>query len=186
MWCGSRAIEGHWGNEEADRLAKIGTTASTKVVGYLPYSFIKRSIDVRVREESAKLWSSNAPRHSALALNNNIPHIKKLSCLINDRNGYRTAIQLITGTIGLNYHLHKIKIVPSPVCDQCQQEDETVGHFLGTCPAFSMIRGEYFNTYYASLTEIFENNSILKIVKYAKRTKRLEYDPEATKGRGVT
>ena len=178
--------EGHWGNEEADRLAKIGTTASTKVVGYLPYSFIKRSIDVRVREESAKLWSSNAPRHSALALNNNIPHIKKLSCLINDRNGYRTAIQLITGTIGLNYHLHKIKIVPSPVCDQCQQEDETVGHFLGTCPAFSMIRGEYFNTYYASLTEIFENNSILKIVKYAKRTKRLEYDPEATKGRGVT
>ena len=96
------------------------------------------------------------------------------------------AIQLITGSIGLDYHLHKINIVPSPVCDYCQQEDETVGHFLGTCPAFSMIRGEYFNTYYASLTEIFENNSILKIVKYAKRTKRLEYDPEATKGRGVT
>ena len=34
------------------------------------------------------------------------------------------------------------------------------------------------------LTEIFENNNIIKIVKYAKRTKRL--DPEAAKGRGVT
>ena len=81
--------EGHWGYEEADRLAKIGTTASNNVVGYLPFSFIKRSVDVRVREENAKLWDNNAPRHSALALNNNIPHIKHIGRLLNDRNGYR-------------------------------------------------------------------------------------------------
>ena len=49
-----------------------------------------------------------------------------------------------------------------------------------------MIRGELFDTFYASLTNIFENNNILNIIKYAKRTKRLEYDQNAAKGIGVT
>ena len=48
-----------------------------------------------------------------------------------------------------------------------------------------MIRGELFDTFCASLTDIFENDNILKIVKYVKRTKGLEYDPEAAKGKGV-
>ena len=64
----------------------------------------------------------------------------------------------------------------SKTCPYCELEDETTGHFLGTCPTFAMIRGEVFNTYYASLSDIFENHTIKDIVRYAAKTERfLEY-----------
>jgi len=43
--------------------------------------------------------------------------------LLNNRRDYRTAVQLITGQAGLNYHLHKINQVPSKTCPKCEMED---------------------------------------------------------------
>lgn len=178
--------EGHWGNELADQAAKEGTVSENSCRGYLPQSHIKHAINNRVREDDTKIWTAKGPRHSKLALNNNQEHIKNLTRLHRNRNEYRTAVHLITGHAGLNYHLHKLGKVSSKTCPNCEGGDETVGHFLGQCPAFAAIRGEIFNTYYASLSEIFDNHSISEIVRYANKTKRLRYDPTGGADGGVT
>ena len=178
--------EGHWGNERADQLAKAGTTSENLTKGFLPQSHIKYAINQHVKDQDDKTWSIKGTRHSKMTLGNNQPHIKDLKKLLKNKNDYRTAVQLITGHAGLNHHLHKMGLVPSKTCPKCEYEDETVGHFLGQCPAFAGIRGQVFHTFYASINDIFENHSILKIVKYANTTKRLLYDPTESIQAGIS
>ena len=46
-------------------------------------------------------------------------------------------MQLHTGHISLNYFLHKISKVESPVCPACQLNDKTVHHYLFECLGFA-------------------------------------------------
>ena len=148
----------------------------SKVKGYLPQSLIKHKINQKVKDQDAKAWASSGHRHSKLTLGFKQQQIlTDMKKLRNDRIGYRIAVQLITGHAGLNDHLFKMKLVNSKVCPLCELEDETVGHFLGQCPALSRLRGDTFNSFYASLTDIFESHGILKIVGYAKKSKRLQF-----------
>ena len=104
---------------------------------------------------------------------------------MNNRVKYRAAVQLITGHAALNYHLHKMTLVDTKTCPHCEYADETVGHFLGQCPAFASQRGEVFNKYYASINDIFDDHSILEIVKYASKTKRFLLQEEKDQS-GIT
>ena len=108
--------------------------------------------------------------------------LTKIRSLLKDRRGYRAAVHLLTGHAALNAHLFKMTLEESNMCPLCETEEETVGHFLGICPALSMTRGKYFNCFYASMTEIFESNNILKIVGYAKSTRRLDYEDKDDSG----
>ena len=168
--------EGHWGNEKADTLAKKGTSCDNLVKGYLPQSLIKQMINQKVRDQDAKAWANSGHRHSKMTLGNKpLQILKDMKKLLKDRIGYRAAVQLITGHAGLNDHLYKMKLVNSKICPLCESGDETVGHFLGQCPALSRLRGDTFNSFYASMTDIFESHGILKIVGYAKKSKRLQF-----------
>ncbi|KAG2737837.1 hypothetical protein P692DRAFT_20657274, partial [Suillus brevipes Sb2] len=48
--------------------------------------------------------------------------------------------QLRTGHAPLNKHLHCIAKAPSPICQQCRQREETVHHFIITCPQYTRQR----------------------------------------------
>jgi len=177
--------EGHWGNEKADELAKIGTETGVTCTGHLPQSYIKQSINTKVKELDERVWERKGPYHSSRALDNNKDHIKNMKKLQNNRNNYRIAIQLITGQAGLNYHLYKIHQTITKKCPKCELEDETVEHFLCRCPCYAMIRFEVFEEFYSTMNRIFGNYNIQQIVKYANKTGRLKYD--STKGKeGVT
>ena len=132
-------------------------------------------------------WSLNGHESTNLTLGSKHKIIKRdlNRLLIKNRTQYRTAVQLITGHAALNKYLHKIKKVDTDICPNCEYEKETVNHFLGQCPAFAQQRGEIFNSFYLSASDIFENHSILKIVKYAAKTKRFLY-PENSDESGVT
>ena len=54
-----------------------------------------------------------------------------------------------------------------------RDEEETVSHFLVQCPAITQIRGQYFQDYYLSVNDIFDNQHISTIVNFANCTKRL-------------
>ena len=92
--------------------------------------------------------------------------------LINNIIYYRTALQLITGHIGLNKHLYNMNITNTTKCPACDYETETVTHFIGQCPAYSQIRADYFHTYYSNTDEIFDKQSLTRIVGFALKTKR--------------
>ncbi|KIK35074.1 hypothetical protein CY34DRAFT_96741 [Suillus luteus UH-Slu-Lm8-n1] len=42
--------------------------------------------------------------------------------------------------IPLNKHLHRIARVPSPMCPACEEKEESVHHFLLSCPAYTKHR----------------------------------------------
>ena len=98
--------------------------------------------------------------------------MKVLHSNSNNKARYQTAINLITGHIGLNKHLHKITLADSPICPYCNEIEETVAHFIGQCPAHMKLRGEFFNTFYSSINDIIDNNNLNNIITYAIKTRR--------------
>ena len=74
---------------------------------------------------------------------------------------------------------------PEHECPLCGHEDENVSHFLGKCPAIAQQRGQYFNDYYLSVNNIFDNFHITTIIKYLNHTRPL-LEPEALDTSGVT
>lgn len=58
-------------------------------------------------------------------LSQELPHRQASVCM-----------QLRTGHIGLNKHLHRIGKAESPYCPVCKKVEETVQHYLFGCPAY--------------------------------------------------
>ena len=71
--------EGHAGNEKADTLAKKGTTSDNITTGYVPQTYIKKSINSKVQEIDMDVWANKGTRHTKCALNENINHIRDWS-----------------------------------------------------------------------------------------------------------
>ena len=62
------------GNEEADGLSREGTTTNTNVVGYIPYSYIKETINSKVHTDSSETWTLKQSNHmkKTVKMNNNL------------------------------------------------------------------------------------------------------------------
>ena len=181
------AHTGLWGNEKADELAKLGTTSNLIHKRPVPQSHINNYINNKVIQLNNEHWTNNGPKHTKMILGRNsgktINNIN--SSLINNRKDYRTAVQLITGHCGLNKHLYNMKKSDTMECPLCGHREETVSHFLGQCPATTHLRGHYFNEYYLSINDIFDNIHITTIIKYTNKTKRL-LKPEDIDNTGIT
>ena len=80
---------------------------------------------------------------------------------------------------------HRLLVSNTSACPMCGDEEETVSHFLGQCPAIAQIRGQYFQDYYLSVNDIFDNQHISTIINFTNRTKRLIV-PEELDQTGVT
>lgn len=52
----------------------------------------------------------------------------------------RIICRIITGKVGLNGYLFNIKRSPTPNCNWCEDEEETVEHFLMECLHYSGLR----------------------------------------------
>ncbi|KAG2036797.1 hypothetical protein BDR03DRAFT_865425, partial [Suillus americanus] len=80
-------------------------------------------------------------------------------------------VQLHTG------HLHRILRVSSPFCSTCEEREETVHHFLMSCPAYTRYRVALkaeLDTQAQSLKGLLnDRNSIKAVLKYVARSKRL-------------
>ena len=61
---------GHWGNERADEIAKIGTTNTSLVKGYIPQSHIKALINHKAHLLNQVEWTKNGHCHTNTMLGN--------------------------------------------------------------------------------------------------------------------
>ena len=140
----------------------------------MPKSHIKSLINNKVQLLDKAWWTNNPHRHTNYILGTNKQSIIKTlnRDLINSKARYRTAINLITGHAGLNKHLNTMTLIDTTSCTFCYHDEETVSHFFGQCPTFMQTRGKYFNTYYASVNDIFNQFNINSIISYAHSTKR--------------
>jgi ribonuclease HI len=134
------------GNERADELAKEAAqgnaTEDRRLPAELrkpaPYSraAILRTYNTKLQRRANKLWLAS---RRAIRLKDVDPGFdsRKFMKVIAALPKKHTAIliQLRTGHIGLNAHLHRIKRSDTPLCPCCRRHNETVTHYLLHCPA---------------------------------------------------
>ncbi len=163
---------GYEGNEKADILAKRGAKNinSEQISPPIPKVIGTSAIRKRTQKKMEHHWENLPSSHFKRLWRDNFS--KEITNL--NRKDLRVATQFLTGHAALNYHLNKYKPNETPkTCPHCLVEDETVNHFLGQCPKWSLQRSAYFNSYYMSSSEIVDKFSLSTILRYINSTKRL-------------
>jgi ribonuclease HI len=179
--------EGVKGNEECNTEAKkaAGGRSSRpellpqEIRGILPVSRaaakqeFEAGLKARAREEfetsprCAKIRriDTSAPSNKFRKATENIPR-KHASLLI----------QLRTGHVALNHHLFRTKCAPSPKCPKCPNKDETVHHYLISCPTYEGYRRtlEQSLRQGARLTAVLLSNekAFMPLFKFIHKTRR--------------
>jgi hypothetical protein len=68
--------------------------------------------------------------------------------LKHNRDQLRWVVGLFTGHCHLNGHLFKLRLMDSPICERCLEEDESATHILCDCEAIAHLRfrhpGQFF------------------------------------------
>jgi hypothetical protein len=147
-----KAHVGHEGNEEVDKLAKLGAMSpTTDIEPIIPVS--KRHIRSIIEQYTKDLWKIRW-QHTPTARQTKIflqsPN-KKISKLLL-RNDRITLGELGRWILGHNFLLRHNYLIdpfkfPSPMCRQCQEEEETSSHLALQCPALGHDRHRIFGEY---------------------------------------
>jgi len=94
-------------------------------------------------------------------------------------------IQLRTGHIPLQKYLHKIRKVSLPRCPACLIQDETVHHYLLTCPAYRPQRGQLERTMRRaarSISMLLVNPKVFPhLFQYVNATQCFQHEPKHSK-----
>jgi hypothetical protein len=139
------------GNEAVDVEAKRAAGGKTSERKNLPKMLQKdlptskaaekQRFNKEVKEVRAERWKQNTEGKFISRTAPELPskkHCEKLGEL--SRKGASIWTQLRTGHVGLNKHLHRIKVVDSPKCGNCKIFDESVEHYLLHCRAYKQER----------------------------------------------
>src|SRR6266550_2710533 len=178
------------GNEEADEAAKAASAGTCSVRRALPKPFRK---PLPISKAAAKQQFNSKLHESVLDAWRISPHAKKLKGIISNAGGkkYRKVIvkvdrctgslwtQLKTGHIGLNAHLHRIKISETAACTACKQYNETVDHVLRHCRAYDEPRLQLRRHVRRDMTDLRKllgnDNNITYVTAFVRKTKRLAW-----------
>ena len=141
VWC-----PGHTnilGNEEADRLAKIGS--ETPFFGPEPavgisYGIAKRCLNDLLTHEHNAHWKKVAGQAHSKAILTYVSKEKTDEMLRMGRADIRAVTGLITGHCWLNKHFYTIGLSETDTCRGCGEEEETPLHALCQCEGFTTFR----------------------------------------------
>lgn len=134
------------GNEAADTEAKEAAGGDASPPSDLPLmlqhplpastSAVRRAYEETIKRDAASHLAKSSRYRRLRAIDSSVPspHFRKLTAELT-RKQASLLIQLRTGHIPLNHHLARIGKVNSPTCPACREKEETVHHFLMTCPA---------------------------------------------------
>lgn len=165
------------GNEQADKLAKLGAIASSPSTETIIFPSIKR-----IKSEIQKHFHS---KHIVLYGNTALSEKGKTPLLILlkhhqynlttlNKQALRLLTTLLSGHNDLNYFKFKQGLISTPWCDHCTFQLETTEHFLCKCPAYSHLRYRYFERTSTTMTYIISTCKPHSIIYFTKATKRFE------------
>lgn len=172
-------IPGHSGldgNELSDQLAKQGST--TQFIGPEPALGVsvqaaKLALRRWTRHKQAGEWRGNPKCRQAKQL---IPGPNPRSArnlLALTRHQVRLVVGVLTGHCTLQRHLSIMRLVPTPTCPLCQEEEETALHFLGRCAALTAKRLRILGAGFLEHTAIQLLN-LSDILRFIRETGRFE------------
>lgn len=126
------------GNEEADRLANIGSASNpTEPIVKMGYFYASNIIDEWITHLERTHWHDQSGlRQSKLFINFKL-HCKVLNW---NRSAVRLFIGYITGHHITRAYLARIGAHHDPTCRLCEISDETTEHLLLNCPRLDSIR----------------------------------------------
>jgi ribonuclease HI len=170
-----KAHVGHPGNEEADKLAKLGAVSvTTDVEPILPVSrrWIRSSIEEYTRLEWRQRWlSTPTARQTKIFLQSPNKNLSK-KLLHHDRITLGELGRWILGHNFLLRHNHLLDPItfPSPICRKCQQGEETSSHLLLECEALGQSRYKIFGQHLLLPPFTWTPDQLIKMIQKAKIT----------------
>lgn len=196
-----RWIPGHQGvegNEAVDVEAKKAAGGKSSPKKDLPKmlkknlpvskSAVKQKFKGELKKASLEKWEKYAEGKFIAKTAPDLPskkHCEKLGEL--SRKGACIWTQLKTGHIGLNKHLHRIKVVQSPKCPSCKTYDESVEHYLLHCDAYRQERIEMKRKIRGRTKDLGRllgnHRNAEAVIDYVTKTGRLKWAKEKGEGR---
>ena len=133
------AHKGHVGNERADVLAKRGSKEESRdrllKVG-IPAATIQMRLQEQIYKEWQEEWTGSSMAHHSKSFYGGPSKTKARFVYKLARLELGRFVRIITGHNNLNFFQHKIGLHNSSKCRFCGQGDETITHFLVSCPRF--------------------------------------------------
>ena len=150
-------------NEQADQLAKQGTTSQNIRRPPRTWASVKRDVSGSLIKEWNRRWKDERTcRQTRLMLPQISSNFTKYLFQL-DRIDASTVIQFVTGHNHLWYHQFKCGHNVSPTCRLCDLDDETAWHLLTNCLAVMHSRVNIFLTY--EITKIPHIKPLLELLK---------------------
>src|ERR1700761_5560960 len=176
------------GNERADTKAKLAAKGESSCPKqYLPGKLqslprsataAKECFRKLLHKEASEMFAKSPRYHRMRSIDPSMPsnQYRRLTAELS-RPKIALLTQLRTGHAPLNKHLHCISRSESPLCPKCLQEDETVKHFILTCPRYNRLRDTHLHALgrgARSLKYLFTSPKALKpLFAYISATQRL-------------
>nr|XP_029717034.1 uncharacterized protein LOC115260244 [Aedes albopictus] len=165
------------GNEIADQLAKLGTSAAAEVMDHqIFYKDAKQQLKNKKHARTQAWYKSYSEEKGKHFYQIQEEYSDKPWYYGQDLKGYEVRLinRLMTAHNFSKAWLARMKIVEDPDCELCAEPD-TAEHSIIHCPRFNIERAEFsFDGRYASLVDIFKKKDISlckEVVAFVKKCK---------------
>ena len=178
------AHSGFWGNEKADELARNAWIKDDegnhvyRTLGCEPYLPIPSSVKKRAileweRANHRRRWlGAKNSKHARDILKE--PLDDKLSISFLNRKSARVLTYLYTGHGPWREHLFRQRIVQSPTCAKCGQENESASHVIDTCISYYHQRFLTWGVYINDGETLMKTATKQELVDFIMSTGRLK------------
>lgn len=147
---GHKGIEGNEAVDEEAKCATAGhdaTSLHTDIPTYLRngipsnISALKRHHTAELQTQWESLWRAS-PRYRRMreSCDRLSPRQLRRLLLSRRRDEMSTIVQLCTGHVPLDKHLHRINRSPSPICQRCGRAPESTRHYILECDGYTQQR----------------------------------------------
>ena len=164
------------GNEEADRLAKLGSKLDIQgpePILPVPYASCIQEIRNWTLKRWKTSWTNRGDCRRTKEVVSWVTPSLTVKLLSLSRSQLHLIMQMLTGHCNLQKHKKTTGRAADSCCPKCGKEDETPDHHIGQCVSYQNIRKECFGNITVSMKTVMANKNIKTLAKYLKQAGRL-------------